>query len=106
MLQGWQQQLAPVDYDASNGNGIDKGTAHTHQEQPAKEYGSDLPFKSTPADRSAHDVVLALCGGTAVNGAMPAEDRQDTCPSSWENLFLHVHAVPTQRLLCSEGKHA
>ena len=71
LLQVWKSDLAPA-ADAP-GNGSGKGKAR--QDTPAKEYGADLPFNTAPADRSADDVVLALCAGTAVNGAGPAANR-------------------------------
>lgn len=74
--QGWQQQLAPHANLVGKGNGFAEGKPQTHHQQAGKEYGADLPFVFMPADRSADDIVLALCG-QAVNGAMPADDRQD-----------------------------
>lgn len=75
-VQGWQLQLAPTADPSSFGDAFAKDKPHTDQDRAVKkEYGSDLPFTFMPADRSADDVVLALCG-QAVNGAVPADARQ------------------------------
>ena len=51
-----------------------------------------------PANRSADDVVLALCGGTAVNGATPAENRYHRVLSMvpHDTLTDEVHALPVE----------
>ena len=45
------------------------------RQTPAKEYGCDLPFKQPAPDRTADEVVLALCAGPGANGAAPADNR-------------------------------
>ena len=57
------------------------------QPVPAKEYGIDLPFRLPLPDRSADDVVLALCAGQGGGGAVPADDR----------CMLHTYAVCTNK---------
>lgn len=74
-MQGWQLKLAPVEDGPLKGSAKAGSQAAPHPAPPAKEYGADLPFRLPAADRSADDVVLALCRGQGVNGAAAAEDR-------------------------------
>lgn len=75
MLQAWQLKLVPPE-DAPTKGGDKLGTKHsTAQQTPAREYGCDLPFKQPAPNRSADDVVLALCAGPGANGAAPADNR-------------------------------
>ena len=106
MLQAWQLKLVPVE-DAPT-KGMDRlGAKPTSAQQPpAKEYGCDLAFKLPAPDRSADDVVLALCAGPGPNGAAPADTR--SYPSSnahlvADNMFCiskrfhgRLHLAPTE----------
>ncbi|KAL0039926.1 hypothetical protein WJX77_011783 [Trebouxia sp. C0004] len=74
-LKGWQLKLVPVEDGPSKALTKAISKAVPQQPLPAKEYGADLPFRQPTPDRSADDVVLALCSGHGVNGAVPADDR-------------------------------
>ena len=75
LLKAWQLKLAPVEDGPFKGSAKAGSKAAPQQQAPAKEYGADLPFKLPAPDRSADDVVLALCVGQGSNGAVPADDR-------------------------------
>ena len=75
VLQAWQLKLIPLEDAPTQGSdklGAKPSPAH---HTPAKEYGCDLPFNQPAPDRTADDVVLALCAGPGANGAAPADKR-------------------------------
>ena len=74
-VQGLQQQLAPIDDAALKTTGKQTVAPTSQKGATAKEYGADLPFRLPNPDRTADDVVLALCAVQNSNGAAPADDR-------------------------------
>lgn len=74
LVQGWQLKLTPLQDGPLKGSSK-LGSKVTSQPVPAKEYGADLPFRLPLPNRSADDVVLALCAGQGGGGAVPADDR-------------------------------
>lgn len=83
LMQAWQLKLVPLEdapIKASDKLGAKPNAA---QQTPAKEYGCDLPFKQPAPDRTADDVVLALCAGPGGNGAAPADNRLHPFTISW-----------------------
>ena len=75
MLQGWQLKLVPIASAPTKGTGKSAVTPGTQKAAAGKEYGADLPFKMPATNRSADDVVLALCADHSLNDAVPADDR-------------------------------
>lgn len=75
VLQAWQLKLVPLEESLTQGSDKLGAKSSPAQHTPAKEYGCDLPFKQPVPDRTADDVVLALCAGPGANGAAPADKR-------------------------------
>lgn len=75
MLQAWQLKLLPLEESPIKGHDKLGAKPSAAQQTPAKEYGIDLPFKQPAPDRTAEDVVLALCAGPGANGTAPADNR-------------------------------
>ena len=74
-LQAWQLKLLPLEDPPIKGSDKLGAMPSAAQQTPAKEYGCDLPFKQPASNRTAGDVVLALCAGPGANGAAPADNR-------------------------------
>ena len=75
MLQAWQLKLVPLEDAPTKGIAKSGAKAVLAHQTPTKEYGLDLPFRIPEPDRTADDVVLALCAGPGTSGAAPADDR-------------------------------
>lgn len=75
LLQAWQLKLVPLEDAPTKGSDKSGAKPSPAPQIPAREYGCDLPFKQPAANRTADDVVLALCAGPGANGAAPADNR-------------------------------